>query len=127
MRAPDKQTARVELARFQEEYAAKYAKAIDCLTKDKETLFTFMDCPAAHWLHLRTSNAIESTFTTVRARTRTTKGAGSRGDGLAMAFKLLLMAEKRWRKVNSSLSCSPGSGRGEISRWQDPHPARLAV
>jgi len=102
MRAPDKQTALAELARFQEEYAAKYAKAVDCLTKDKETLFTFMDYPAAHWLHLRTSNAIESTFATVRARTRTTKGAGSRDAGLAMAFKLLLMAEKRWRKVNSA-------------------------
>ena len=102
MRAPDKQTALVELGRFQEEYAAKYAKAVDCLTKDQETLFTFMDYPAAHWIHLRTSNAIESTFATVRARTRTTKGAGSRDAGLAMAFKLLLMAEKRWRKVNSA-------------------------
>ena len=102
MRAPDKQTALAELARFQEEYAAKYAKAVNCLTKDKETLFTFMHYPAAHWLHLRTSNAIESTFATVRARTRTTKGAGSRDAGLSMAFKLLLMAEKRWRKVNSA-------------------------
>ncbi|MCC6607859.1 MAG: hypothetical protein IT327_31930 [Anaerolineae bacterium] len=60
-----------------------------------------MDYSAAHWLHLRTSNAIESTLATVRARTRTTKGAGSRDAGLAMVFKLLLMAEKRWRKVNS--------------------------
>ncbi len=60
-----------------------------------------MDYPAAHWLHLRTTNAIESTFATVKARTRSTKGARSRKAGLAMAFKLLLMAEKRWRRVNA--------------------------
>jgi putative transposase len=71
------------------------------LTKDINTLFTFMDYPAAHWLHLRTTNAIESTFATVRARTRTTEGAASRDAGLAMAFKLLTQAERRWRWVNS--------------------------
>ena len=101
MRAPDKATAGDELHRFQEEYQDKYPKAVDCLTKDQATLFTFMDYPAAHWIHLRTTNAIESTFSTVKARTRSTKGAGSRNAGLAMAFKLLLMAEKRWRRVNS--------------------------
>jgi transposase-like protein len=101
MRAEGRQTALEELARFQEEYEAKYPKAVDCLTKDIDTLFTFMDYPAAHWLHLRTTNAIESTFATVKARTRTTKGAGSRDAGLAMAFKLLTQAEKRWRRVNS--------------------------
>jgi putative transposase len=102
MRAPDKATALAEMARFQEEFQAKYPRAVDCLLKDQETLFTFMDYPAAHWIHLRTTNAIESTFATVKARTRTTKGAGSRNAGLAMAFKLLTMAEKRWRKVNSA-------------------------
>jgi transposase-like protein len=101
MRAEGRQTALEELARFQEEYEAKYPKAVDCLTKDIDTLFTFMDYPAAHWLHLRTTNAIETTFATVKARTRTTKGAGSRDAGLAMAFKLLTQAEKRWRRVNS--------------------------
>jgi hypothetical protein len=95
------QSSRVELARFQEEYEAKYPKAVDCLTKDTDTLFTFMDYTAAHWLHLRTTNAIESTFATVKARTRKTKGAGSRNAGLAMAFKLLTLAEGRWRRVNS--------------------------
>jgi transposase-like protein len=60
-----------------------------------------MNFPAAHWLHLCTTNAIESTFAAVKARTRTTKGAGSREAGLAMAFKLLTMAEKRWYRVNS--------------------------
>lgn len=61
-----------------------------------------MDYPGVHWLHLRSTNAIESTFATVKARTRVTKGAGSRDAGLAMAFKLLTQAEKRWRRVNSS-------------------------
>ncbi len=101
MRAEGRETALEELARFQEEYEAKYPKAVDCLTKDTDTLFTFMDYPAAHWLHLRTTNAIESTFATVKARTRKTKGAGSRDAGLAMAFKLLTQAEGRWRRVNS--------------------------
>ena len=101
MRAPDRQTALEELSRFQAEYADKYAKAVACLTKDEDTLFTFMDYPAAHWIHLRTTNPIESGFSTVKARTRTTKGAGSRDAGLAMAFKLITMAERRWRKLNS--------------------------
>lgn len=101
MRAPDRETALAEVARFQEEYEAKYPKAVDNLTKDTESLFTFMDYPAAHWLHLRTTNAIESAFATVKARTRTTKGAGSRAAGLAMAFKLLTQAEKRWRRINA--------------------------
>jgi transposase-like protein len=101
MNAQDRETALAELARFQEEYQAKYPKAVDCLTKDVDRLFTFMNYPAAHWLHLRTTNAIESTFATVKARTRITKGAGSRDAGLAMAFKLLTQAEGRWRRVNS--------------------------
>jgi putative transposase len=101
MRAEGRNTALEELAHFQEEYEAKYPKAVECLTKDADTLFTFMDYPAAHWIHLRTTNAIESTFATVKARTRKTKGAGSRDAGLAMAFKLLTQAERRWRRVNS--------------------------
>lgn len=101
MRAPDRQTALEELSRFQAEYADKYAKAVACLTKDEVTLFTFMAYPAAHWIHLRTTNPIESGFFTVKARTRTTKGVGSRDAGLAMAFKLITMAERRWRKINA--------------------------
>jgi transposase-like protein len=101
MRAPDRQTAIEELMRFQAEYEDKYPKAVACLTKDQDTLFTFMDYPAAHWIHLRTTNPIESGFATVKARTRTTKGAGSRDAGLAMAFKLITMAERRWRKINA--------------------------
>jgi transposase-like protein len=102
MRAPDHATAIEELTRFQEEYEDKYPKSVARLLKDKGTLFTFMHYPAAHWIHLRTTNAIESSFSTVRARTRVTKGAGSRNAALSMAFKLLLMAEKRWRKVNAA-------------------------
>lgn len=102
MRAPDRPTALAELVRFQEEYEAKYPKAVACLTKDTDRLFTFMDYPGAHWIHLRSTNAIESTFATVKARTRVTKGAGSRDAGLAMAFKLLTQTEKRWRRLNSA-------------------------
>lgn len=101
MRAEGQETALEELERFREEYEAKYPKAVECLTKDVDTLFTFMNYPGTHWLHLRSTNAIESTFATVKARTRTTKGAGSRAAGLAMAFKLLTQAEQRWRRVNS--------------------------
>jgi transposase-like protein len=77
------------------------ARAKEMLTKDQDRLLTFFDFPAEHWIHFRTTNPIESTFSTVRARTKKTKGAGPRKAGLAMAFKLLLAAEKRWRKVNA--------------------------
>ena len=74
---------------------------METLTKDQDHLLTFFDFPAEHWIHLRTTNPIESTFATVKARTKKTKGAGSRKAGLAMAFKLLLAAEQRWRRVNA--------------------------
>ena len=101
MRAPDRQTAVEEIGRFTVEFEDRYPKATDNLVKDQEKLLTFFNFPAAHWIHLRTTNAIESTFSTVKARTRVTKGAGSRNAGLAMAFKLLLEGESRWRRVNS--------------------------
>ena len=101
MRAPDRQTAIEEIGRFTEEFEDRYPKAVHALVKDQEKMLTFFDFPAAHWIHLRTTNAIESTFATVKARTRVTKGAGSRNAGLAMAFKLLLEGESRWRRVNS--------------------------
>ncbi len=82
-------------------YGDKYPKAAAKLAKDRDVLLTFYDFPAAHWVHLRTTNPIESTFATVRARTRVTKGAGSRRRGLVMAYKLLDAAQDRWRKVNS--------------------------
>ena len=101
MYAPDRASALEEITRFSEEYGARYPKAVQTLVKDQDQLLTFFDFPAEHWVHLRTTNPIESPFATVKARTKKTKGAGSRKAGLAMAFKLLLAAEKRWRKVNA--------------------------
>ena len=90
------------MEKFVATYQAKYPKAVDCLSKDKEQLLAFYDFPAEHWQHLRTSNPIESTFATVRLRTSKTKGAGSRVACLAMAFKLVESAQNHWRKLNGS-------------------------
>jgi putative transposase len=81
-------------------YGAKYPRACECLSKDKEDLFTFYDFPAEHWIHIRTTNPIESTFATVRLRTKRTKGCGSRIATLTMVFKLVEQAEKHWRRMN---------------------------
>lgn len=83
-------------------YGAKYPKACECLSKDKNVLFTFYDFPAEHWGHLRTTNPIESTFARVRHRTRQTKGCGSRLATLSMVFQLVRVAEKHWRRLNGS-------------------------
>ena len=83
-------------------FEAKYPKAAECLSKDREVLLTFYDFPAEHWQHLRTTNPIESTFATVRLRHRRTKGSGSRTACLTMVFQLALAAEKRWRRLNGS-------------------------
>jgi len=80
-------------------YSDKYPKAVECLTKDSEDLFTFYDFPAAHWIHIRTTNPIESTFATVRLRTKRTKGCGSRKATLSMVFKLAQEAQKNWRRL----------------------------
>jgi len=90
-----------EIAAFAAEYGAKYPKAVESLTRDREQLLTHFAFPAEHWGHLRTTNPIESTFATVKLRQRVTKGAGSRTAGLTMAFKLLLMAQARWRRLNA--------------------------
>jgi transposase-like protein len=82
------------------DYGAKWPKAVAKVVDDQEALLAFFDYPAEHWLHLRTTNPIESTFSPVRARTRVTKGPGSKDAGLAMVFKLLEAAEQRWRAVN---------------------------
>ncbi len=89
------------IAEFVRVYRDKYPKAVDKVVKDRDALLTFYDFPAAHWIHLRTVNPIESAFATVRLRTRVTKGAGARRRGLVMAYKLLDAAQDRWRKVNS--------------------------
>jgi len=89
-------------ARFEVEYQAKYPKAVESLTANWERLVTFFDFPAEHWKHLRTTNVIESPFATVRLRERATRGAGSRTKGLLMAFKLLEMAQLRWRHLDGA-------------------------
>ena len=85
---------------FIETFEAKYPKAVECLAKDRDVLLTFYDFPAEHWVHLRTTNPIESTFATVRLRTARTKGCGSRMACLTMVFKLACCAERRWRRLN---------------------------
>jgi len=99
--AETRRDAEAGIDEFVRTFGDKYPKAVAKLTKDRDVLLSFYDFPAAHWVHLRTTNPIESTFATVRARTRVTKGAGSRRRGLVMAFKLLDAAQTRWRKVNS--------------------------
>ena len=84
-------------------YEAKYPKATECLAKDRDVLLTFYDYPAEHWLHIRTTNPIESVFATVRLRHDKTKGNGSRAACLAMVYKLMESASKSWRSLNGSL------------------------
>jgi putative transposase len=83
-------------------FTDKYPKAVECLQKDRDVLLTFYDFPAKHWVHIRTSNPIESTFATVRLRTAKTRGSGSRTACLTMVFKLVQSAEKRWRSLKGS-------------------------
>jgi putative transposase len=98
--APDRDHARRAIEAFARDYGTKWPKAVAKVVDDAEALLCFFDFPAEHWLHLKTSNPIESTFSPVRARTRVTKGPGSKAAGLAMAFKLLESAQQRWRAVN---------------------------
>ena len=97
--APTKEKALAAYEHFVSSWQEKYPKAVDCLREDKEELFAFYDFPAAHWLHIRTTNPIESTYATVRLRTKKTKGCGSRMATLTMVFKLALEAEKTWRRL----------------------------
>jgi putative transposase len=102
MYAETRKHAREAITRFATEYGAKYPKAVTTLKKDVDPLLAFFDFPAEHWKHLRTSNVIESPFATVRLRQRVTKGAGSRTKGLLMAYKLLAMAQMRWRRLDGA-------------------------
>lgn len=97
--APTKEEALKAYEEFLILYRAKYERACECLKKDKDVLFTFYDFPAEHWVHIRTTNPIESTFGTVRHRTRKTKGCGSRLATLTMVFKLSLEAERTWKRL----------------------------
>jgi putative transposase len=87
---------------FVSTYEAKHPKATECLSKDRDALLTFYDFPAEHWLHLRTTNPIESVFATVRLRHSKTKGSGTRKACLTMVFKLMESASRRWRALNGS-------------------------
>jgi putative transposase len=98
--AEDRVHAELAIEALVSDYGARWPKAVAKITDDREALLCFFDFPAEHWLHLRTTNPIESTFSPVRARTRVTKGPGSKQAGLAMVFKLLQAAEGRWRAVN---------------------------
>ena len=100
--APDRPHAQRAIEVFARDYGVKWPKAAAKITDDAEALLCFFDFPAEHWVHLKTSNPIESTFASVRLRTRVTKGPGSKAAGLAMAFKLLEAAQDRWRSVNGT-------------------------
>jgi len=97
--SPNKKEALKAYDAFMNLYESRYPKACQCLQKDKDKLFTFYDFPAMHWRHIRTTNPIESTFATVRHRTRQTKGCGSRMATLTMVFKLAKDAEKHWQRM----------------------------
>jgi len=99
--AEDIDKAQIATKAFQIDYGAKYPKAVAKIVDDADVLLEFYKYPAEHWIHLRTTNPIESTFATVRLRTRVTKGPGSRAAGLAMAYKLIEAAQGRWRAVNA--------------------------
>jgi len=99
--AEDKTHAQAAAKAFAADYGPKWPKAAAKVTDDLDVLLAFYDYPAEHWIHLRTTNPIESTFATVRLRTRVTKGPGSRAAGVAMAFKLIESAQTRWRAVNA--------------------------
>lgn len=100
--APSRVDAERAFDAFVAMFAAKYPKAAACLEKDRDALLTFYDFPAEHWVHVRTTNPIESTFATVRLRHRKTKGSGSRAACLAMVFKLMESASTTWRALNGS-------------------------
>lgn len=102
MRADTKENAEKDLKNFEKLYGEKYPKAVECLTKNWKQLTTYFNFPASHWVHLRTTNPIESAFATVKLRTRVTKGAGSKKSAEAMAFKLLLECEKKWKVINGA-------------------------
>jgi putative transposase len=99
--AEDREHAEQAVKAFECDYGAKWPKAVAKITDDLDVLLAFYDYPAEHWVHLRTTNPIESTFATVRLRQRVTKGPGSRAAGVAMAFKLIESAQQRWRAVNA--------------------------
>ncbi len=100
--APNRESAETAIDAFAEKYRAKYGRAVDCLTKDRDALLAFYDLPAEHWDHLRTTNPIESVFATVRHRTVRTKGSLSPTTAKLMVFKLVIAASKTWRRLKGT-------------------------
>jgi transposase-like protein len=99
--APTRKAAEQAFERFLSRYGAKYPKATEKLVKDREALLAFFAFPAEHWVHLRTTNPIESTFATVRHRTTRTKNCVTRSTFLGLAFKLAEEAAKSWRRIRA--------------------------
>ena len=99
--AEDRSHALSAIQAFEHDHGAKWPKAVTEIVDDTEQLLACCDYPAVHWIHLKTSNPIESTFATVRLRTKVTKGPGSKAAGLAMAYKLIEAAQDRWRSVKA--------------------------
>lgn len=97
--AETKDEAQTAFERFIKTYDAKYPKAVECLSKDRDVLLAFYDFPAEHWVHIRTTNPIESTFATVRLRTDKTRGCVSQDSILSLVFKLVQSAQKRWLRI----------------------------
>jgi transposase-like protein len=130
--AEDKQHALTAARAFEAAYGAKFAKATAKITDDLDELLAFYDYPAEHWIHLRTTNPIESTFATVRHRTKITRGPGSRAAGLAMAFKLIQAAQDRWRAVNAPhlvalVRAGATFDSGKLVERPDEHPQSEAA
>jgi transposase-like protein len=130
--AEDKEHARRAATAFATAYGAKFPKAVAKITDDLDVLLAFYDYPAEHWVHLRTTNPIESTFATVRHRTKVTKGPGSRTAGLAMAFKLIESAQSRWRAVNAPhlvalVRAGARFEAGKLIERPDEHPTHTAA
>ncbi len=127
MEAPTERNARLAQETFRAQFSAKYPKAVDKLDRDWKALTAFYAFPAEHWRHLRTTNPIESSFATVKLRTRVTKGAGSKAAALGMAFKLLKTAEERWRRFNGHelvAEVLAGATFNDGIRVPDEHPTQ---
>jgi transposase-like protein len=130
--AEDADHARAAAKAFVAAYGAKFPKAAAKISDDLEELLAFYDYPAEHWIHLRTTNPIESTFATVRHRTKITRGPGSRAAGLAMAFKLIQAAQDRWRAVNAPhlvalVRAGATFKAGKLIERPDEHPDHQAA
>lgn len=109
---------------FEVDFGAKHPKAVAKIVDDLDTLLEFYKYPAEHWIHLRTTNPIESTFATVRLRTKVTKGPGSRAAGIAMAYMLIDAAQARWRAVNAPHLARLGARRRGLPQRQTTRMAR---